>query len=358
MTYDQRMQRICTSLAKNGYEVLLVGRHMENEKPLDTLIFNQLRLPNIFQKGFLFYAEHNLRLFFFLLFKKYDILCTIDLDTMPGGCLAAMVRGKRRVFDAHEYFTEVPEIVDRPFVKGFWAAIDRFFTPKYHLHYTVGDGLAEIFSKKYGKKFHTIRSVPFRREISKIQNPASSVQHSKSKFILYQGALNEGRGLEIAIYAMEDLPLEIELWIAGEGDLSDYLRALAADSPARDRIKFLGFVKPADLKQITDAAWLGYSLLENRGLSYYFSLVNKFFDYVQAGVPVLSSDFPEYQKLNEQHRVAFLVEGFSAKDVVAAVQHILNSPEEYEKMKANCRAAAADWNWENEEKKLIDLWAF
>lgn len=353
LTYDQRMQRICTTLAKNGYEVKLVGRRLANSKPLDQQIFQQTRLPNFFKKGFLFYAEHNLRLFFFLIFKKYDCLWTVDLDTMPGGCTAAMLRRKRRIFDAHEYFTEVPEVVGRPTVQKFWAVIAQVFTKKYHAHITVGDALAEIFTNKYGVKFQAIRNVPKRLAVD---GGRSEPSHQTSTVIFYQGALNVGRGIEQAILAMEKLP-EVELWLAGEGDLSKILREKAAASHARERIKFLGFVKPTDLKRLTNEAWLGLNLLENRGQSYYFSLANKFFDYVQAGVPGLTMDFPEYRKLVEEHPVAVLLPDLQVENIIAAIRDLLDFPEKYEALHAACRHAAEFWTWENEEKKVLRILA-
>jgi len=116
LTYDQRMQRICGTLAANGFTVTLVGRNLPLSIPLESAVYEQKRLFCFFKKGFPFYAEYNLRLFVFLLFAQYDAVCSIDLDTISAGCFATLIRRKKRVFDAHEYFTEVPELVPRPFV--------------------------------------------------------------------------------------------------------------------------------------------------------------------------------------------------------------------------------------------------
>ncbi len=160
LTYDQRMHRICGTLASAGHRVWLVGRALPHSVPLEGKAFRQKRLRCFFQKGFVFYAEYNLRLFFFLLFASYDAVCSIDLDTQPAGCLATLLRRKKRVFDAHEYFTEVPEVVDRPFVKGFWETVARLCLPFYRHAYTVGPCLAGIFKEKYGVNFGVVRNVP------------------------------------------------------------------------------------------------------------------------------------------------------------------------------------------------------
>src|ERR1700760_2522883 len=82
LNYDQRMIRICTSLAKAGYDSPLVGRSHKGSLPLVPRLFRQHRLRLFFKKGKLFYLEYNLRLFFFLLFRKMDCICAVDLDTI------------------------------------------------------------------------------------------------------------------------------------------------------------------------------------------------------------------------------------------------------------------------------------
>ncbi|MCC7466524.1 MAG: glycosyltransferase [Saprospiraceae bacterium] len=349
LTYDQRMHRICTALASNGYQVTLVGRLLPNSVSLDEKPYRQLRFKLPFQKGFAFYAVYNLRLFMYLLFAKYDAVCSIDLDSVPAGGLAALIRRKKRIFDAHEYFTEVPEVVNRPWVKAIWAMVARIFLPLYQGAYTVGPGLADIFRKVYGMEFSVIRNVP------KYISPMPKTPSTGRKMLLYQGALNEGRGIETMLSAMQQLP-DFQLVLAGEGDLSVKLRQLAEQYGLNDRVYFLGYVKPDALKDVTHKAWLSLNLLENKGLSYYYSLANKFFDSVQAGVPVLTMDFPEYQALNREYEVAVLIKELKVEEVVNAVQQISEDPVRYNLLCNNCIQAAKIWNWEQEERELLKVW--
>ncbi len=349
LVYDQRMQRICRTLAEAGFAVTLLGRLKKGSPTLPEQLFEQRRLRCWAQKGPFFYAEYNIRLFFFLLTARFDALCTVDLDTMPGGALAAWLRRKKRVFDAHEYFTEVPEVSDRRLVKVVWAAVGRIFVPWYHRAYTVGPGLAEIFTRLYRMPFGVVRNMPF---LTPVQ-----VREKDPPVLLYQGALNEGRGLEAALEALTLLPPEVELWIVGEGDLSDTLRQLAVRLGVGDRAKFLGYVRPADLPALTRQAWLGLNLLENRGLSYYYSLANKFFDCVQAGVPVMTMNFPEYQALNGDYEAAILLDVLSAQHVADAVSGILQDKKRYEALRAQCLLAREQWHWEAEQKVLLEIWA-
>ncbi|RMG81268.1 MAG: glycosyltransferase, partial [Bacteroidetes bacterium] len=115
LTYDQRMIRICTTLSRAGYDVCLIGRRRRHSEPLrpGQYPFRQKRLFCFFEKGKLFYLEYNFRLFCLLLISRFDLVCSIDLDTILPGFLVAGLRRKIQVYDAHEYFTELPEVVHR-----------------------------------------------------------------------------------------------------------------------------------------------------------------------------------------------------------------------------------------------------
>ncbi|HFC01302.1 MAG TPA: glycosyltransferase, partial [Phaeodactylibacter sp.] len=144
LNYDQRMIRIGKSLVKSGYEVLLVGRQLSSSQPLQPQPFQQKRLHCFFQKGKLFYLEYNLRLLFFLWKKNFDAVCAIDLDTILPAFYVSKWKGKKMVYDAHEYFTEVPEVVRRPRVKQVWEWVGNHTVSKIKYCYTVGNALAKV----------------------------------------------------------------------------------------------------------------------------------------------------------------------------------------------------------------------
>ncbi len=116
---------------------------------------------------------------------------------------------------------------------------------------------------------------------------------------------------------------------------------------------------PEALRALTAQATVGIMLLENIGLSYYYSLANKFFDYVQAGIPQLCIDFPEYRALNAQYEVAVLVPDLAPATLAAGLALLLPGGQPgayYEQLAANCRLARAEWSWQQEEKKLVQLY--
>ncbi len=346
LTYDQRMQKICRSLANAGYEIELVGRERNTSAALLNEPFKQTRLKCTFNKGKLFYFEYNLRLLFYLLFQKFDALCAIDLDTIVPVYLAGKAKGAKLIYDAHEYFTEVPEVIRRPSVKRVWEWVERTFVPKFDLAYTVSPALAELFSKKYGKEFQVIRNIPLLVQPSTVNRQPST--------ILYQGALNEGRGLEHLIEAMKDI--DAKLLLAGEGDLSDELRSLTKKLNLEHKVEFLGFVKPDKLKELTAKATIGINLLEHKGLSYYYSLSNKFFDYIHAGVPQVCIAFPEYKKINDEYEVALLVESCDVDEIKKAITPLLSNDDLFKRLQKKCEVCSHDLNWQNEEKKLVALY--
>src|SRR5688572_28851854 len=99
------MNRICTSLAENGYAVTLVGYTRKASPPLKQEKYRQKRINCLFKKGKLFYAEYNTRLFFYLLFQKVDAICAIDLDTILPCLRISTWKNIPRIYDAHELFT-------------------------------------------------------------------------------------------------------------------------------------------------------------------------------------------------------------------------------------------------------------
>lgn len=346
LTYDQRMIRICTSLANVGYNVWLIGRQRPNSKPLRQQAFQQKRLNCFFERGKFFYLEYNIRLFFFLMWHRFDAVCSIDLDTILAGFYSSRLKRKICIYDAHEYFTEVPEVVQRPTTKRIWEWVAQHTIPNLTHAYTVCQSLQEVFQKRYHTSFEVIRNVPFQQT-----KPIEQLSFQTPFILLYQGVLNDGRGLEEMIVALQQLP-EVEFWLAGEGDRSQELRQLVQTLGLDRQVKFLGYIQPHELKAVTLKAHLGVNLLQNKGLNYYYSLANKFFDYIQALKPSLNMDFPEYAMIIEEHPVGLLLDDLTPETIVSSIKKIIEQPEVYQTLQANCLKAREVFVWEKEAVKL------
>lgn len=349
---DQRMQRICSTLQESGYQVQLTGRLRRSSTALSAETYEQTRLRCWFERGKLFYLEYNFRLFLHLLTRPFDAVCAVDSDTLVACYAAARIKRKPCILDAHEYFSETPEVVSRPLVKAVWEAVARLIIPRLRYCYTVGEALAEVLSKRYHVDFETIRNAPLQQSPSALR----SRPHSDKPFIvLYQGMLNAGRGLEAMLEAMSQLD-GVQLWLAGDGDLSAQLRQQAQTLIQQDKVRFLGFVPPSELKQLTSQAHIGINLLDRGSLSYWYSLANKALDYTHAGIPSIQTDFPEYKRIAQQWEVFTCIPDLSPDAIAAAVRELQQDQTKYERMQQQCEVAAKVLCWQNEAPKLLALY--
>jgi len=346
LNYDQRMIRICTSLSEAGYHVTLIGRRQRQSPPLQTKTFFQKRLKCFFEKGKSFYLEYNLRLFSFLLFKKADLLCAIDLDTIVPCLFISKLKGIKRVYDAHELFCEMKEIARRPRVYKMWKRVERFTVPKFKFGYTVNQIISDEFKKMYGNNYSVIRNMPVLREMS--------IPEKKEKYIFYQGAVNEGRSFETLIPAFKEI--DVPLLIAGDGNFMEQAKTLVKENRLNDKVTFLGKLAPAELYDYTIHAWIGLTLFDKDGLSNYYSLANRFFDYLHGGVPQLCVEYPAYIELNKMYHIAVLVKDLDSHNIAKHLNLLLNDSSLYYELQKNCMKARQELNWQHEEIKLIGFY--
>ncbi|MDB5192805.1 MAG: glycosyltransferase family 4 protein [Segetibacter sp.] len=347
LTYDQRMKRICTSLSQQGYHVKLVGRKLKTSVALVEEPYRQKRLNCFFSKGKAMYLEFNLRLLFHLLFSKTYGFCAIDLDTILPCYIASTIRGKRRVYDAHELFTEQKEIVIRPSIQKLWLKVERFAVPKFELGYTVNKFIADEFYNRYGVKYEVVKNMPV--VINTAHSPCTI-----DRFIIYQGAVNEGRSFETLIPAMK--MVDANLVICGEGNFFEQAKRLVKQHKLEKKVELRGYVPPAELKLLTPRAFAAITLFENVGLNQYHSLANRFFDYIMAGVPQVCVGYPEYEKINDEYGIAYLIYKTDTDTIAAAFNNLLGDEDLYKKLEQNCLTARQHLNWSTEEQVLVDFY--
>jgi glycosyltransferase involved in cell wall biosynthesis len=343
------MQRICTTLANQKYDAILAGRRTAGSKPLLEQAFGQKRLYCFFEKGFLFYAEYNLRLFFWLLFQKIDIICAIDLDTILPCYFISVLRKKKRVYDAHELFTEQKEIMTRPAVHKFWLAIEKFVVPKFKFGYTVNQFISHELKRRYNVDYTVIRNLPV---LQNIYFPGSG--DMLDRFIIYQGAVNEGRSFETLIPAMKHVSATLKIY--GKGNFFYQVGHLIQTYDVDKKVRLMGYVMPHELKQITPAAYIAVTLFEQTGLNQFYSLSNRFFDYIMALVPQVCVNYPEYKAINDKYNIALMIDDTKEETIAAALNELLQNRQLHEQLKKNCVIAKEELNWGNEEKKLIEFY--
>jgi glycosyltransferase involved in cell wall biosynthesis len=344
--YDQRMIRICSSLQSAGYDVLLIGRLRPNSKALPERSFRQRRIRQKIDRGKAFYFLYNIKLFFILLFTKADCFCAIDLDTILPVYYASLIRHKARVYDAHELFTEMEEVVTRPVTHRMWIAIERHTLPGFPFGYTVNESIAREYHRMYGVHYEVVRNATVLKPLT--------IPPKSERIILYQGAVNHGRCFPELIAAMEQV--DAKLVICGEGNFYTEAQDLVNQLGLEHKISFKGYVPPDALRDYTLNAYIGITLFVATSRSNELSLANRFFDYMHAGVPQLAMNYPEYANINSQFEVATLLDNVSPDSVASALNKMLQDDLHYAHMQSECLKAREVYCWQKEEERLLSVY--
>ncbi len=350
LNHDQRMIRICSSLSRAGYDVLLVGRRQRQSPKLKNRSYRQKRLQMFYSQGKAFYVEYQIRLFLFLLFQKADAVCSIDLDSILPGLWISKIKGWKRMYDAHELFCEMEEIIQRPKVYWFWKRIERHALPYFQHGYTVNESYQEEFRKMYGNHYRVVRNATLL--------DAENISDARArKYILYQGAVNEGRCFPALLQAMQHV--DYPLLICGMGNYMEQVQDLIREYQLEEKVTLAGFVEPSELRKITQQATCGITLFQPTGQSNYLSLANRFFDYMHAEVAQLAVDLPEYARINGRYEIAYLIppEDLDAERIAEALNTLISDTAYRQKLEQNAAQCKLIYNWQNEEKTLLKAWA-
>jgi len=372
LSTDQRVDRTCRTLVKMGFEVLLVGRKRRVSRPLASRTYPMHRMKLFFDKGALFYAEYNIRLFFYLLSHKPDLLVSNDLDTLLANYLYSILplprgggacpglpggRGVGVVHDCHEYFRGVPELIGRNRVTAIWKGIEDRIFPKLKHVVAVNQSIAGIYTKEYGNPIRVIRNVPDHKPPEGAFDKASLGILPEQKVILYQGAVNVDRGLEEAILAMEYLKTDAVFLILGTGDIFEKLKILIRQKDLGQKVIMPGPIPLETLHRYTLMGDIGLSIEKNVCINYYYALPNKFMDYIQARVPVLVSPFPEMKAIVEQYGIGEYIENHDPAWLASKLDSMLADEERLGRYRRNLAGAALDLCWEKEEEKLKEIFS-
>lgn len=332
---------------------MLVGRRKKNSVELANRPYSTKRFRLFFEKGFLFYASFNYRLFWYLTLHRADLLVSNDLDTLLANFLASKLkRTCRLVYDTHEYFTEVPELQGRFIVKTLWEQIEKWIFPKLDTIYTVNQTIAAIYREKYLKKVLVVRNVsPKWRPEKRKTREELGLPTDKFILILQGAGINVDRGAEEAVEAVRELR-NVLLLILGDGDSVPLLKSYVASNCLSDKVMFLPKMPYLEMMQYTACADVGLTLDKPSNLNYRFSLPNKLFDYLNAGIPVICTDLPEVAKIVQTYNVGVILNDFSITALQNQIRLLQHDQEKTKRFKSNCALAAEQECWENETDTL------
>ena len=348
---DNRVNRSCSVLQSSGFRVVLVGRKLKQSIEV-TRPYECKRFRMFFKKGVLFYAFYNLRLFFYLLFQRVDLLFANDLDTLLPNYLVSKIKRVPLIYDSHELFTEVPELQNAPFKKAVWTKIEKYIIPKLKYCITVNESIAKIFEETYQVKFNSIRNVP-EQITTNLSNTIKLENIPKDSFtVIIQGSgLNVDRGLEEAIEAM--LLLEnVHLIIVGNGDVIPKAKKMVGNLKLENRVHFYGKRPYHELMKFTSMANCGLAIDKATNKNHQFALPNKVFDYIQAGTPIICMDLIEIKSLVLKYDIGIVIKEVVPSEIATAIRTLQQNQPLLNSYQANCKKAAEIEHWGNEKAKL------
>jgi len=353
---DQRVNKVCVFLMDQGYDVLLVGRIRKSSVPLLERPYQTKRMRLLFETGPLFYASFSIRLFLFLLFRKADVLVSNDLDTLLPNYLAQKFKRKARlVYDSHEYFTEVPELINRPKVQKFWLRIERKIFPRLKSVYTVNESIAAIYSKLYSKEIKVVRNIsPLWSAINLKTKQELGIPENSHLIILQGAGINIDRGAEEAVEAM--CQIDAVLLIVGDGDVVEILKIKVKKLELTKKVLFYGKKTYHVMMNFTHFADIGLTLDKPSNLNYKLSLPNKVFDYMHTYTAVVATNIKEVAQVVTKNEIGTIVMDFTVDNLAESINSILNDQQLLAQYKENCKAAALTENWQRETKILKEIY--
>lgn len=275
-----------------------------------------------------------------------DALCSIDLDTILPGLIVSKIKGVPRIYDAHEYFTELKEVRTRPLVKWFWSRVETFCVPRFTYGYTVSEGLSSEFKARYNRGYSVIRNLPVLKPLT--YHPA------EEKYLFYGGAVNEARGLEYLLPAMR--AIHYKLVIVGDGNFMEQVKELIQKNGVQGKVELKGMLPPDQLRAYSEKATLGIALAEKEGINQFHALPNKFLDYIHSALPQVTMNYPEYVKVNSVYKVAVLLNELCIESIAEVVNSTMGNEALLKEMRQNCLLAREKFNWQEEEKLLINFY--
>ncbi len=350
---DQRVKKVCSTLSNMGFEILLVGRLLRNSPVMDEKPYEVRRMKLLFTNGPFFYLEYQIRLFVLLLFYQADVLLSNDLDTLLPNYLISKLKNLPLVYDSHEYFTGVPELESHPFKRKIWKWIEKSIFPHLRHILTVSDSVAKLYESEYGVLPKVVRNVPEKMDLSQVPGRRSLGLPEDKKIIILQGSgINIQRGSEELVEAMQFVTDDILLLIVGGGDVIEILKEKTHDLKLEEKIIFKPRLPYELLMEYTAAADLGVSLDKDTNINYLYSLPNKLFDYIHAGIPVLASELVEIKKLIEKYQVGTFIPSHDPEQIAKKVVQIFNQPEKLKQWRNNTKIAREALHWKLESETV------
>lgn len=378
--HDNRVRREALTLTQAGYDVtLLCTQHAK--KPLPPFEDKEgFKVYRFFKRRFNSFkaiSKRHVEIVNVLSrFPRFDIVHAHDLNTLLLGWALARFWRAKLVYDSHEWWESVLDYHGQQLKKKNQSKsladlerlkrLEQRLLPQCDAVISVCDSISELLSQKAGgklKRLATIRNMP--------EAPTQQLQRSSRiqdyfnispdrKIILYQGSITTERGIVNIMDALEHLQRsDVDFILMGPfGDQAlkeKCLERISRAVNARNRIFYKETVHWSELMDWTASADLGLAPILNCRLSYYLCLPNKLFEYVQAGIPCATSNFPEMSKMVNDYGIGITFDPENVDEIAQTIDRFFaEDPNQYQ---ANVQKARQELHWQNEEKKLTGLYA-
>ena len=363
---DARIQKEASSLLAAGHEIVLIGfaKNIDAKKIIEEKKFRQIWYPFV-QMASNSVPERMKRVFCALrvgIQVYVKTLCTVadvyhshEAYPLPACFLAARLRGKKLVYDAHELYQE-----------GGWfsvATLERLFVHKADAVINVNDARANVLRQRYGLTNQTIvmncpsKKVPERsgRLRQMLQIPASHL------VVIYHGGFypNE-RALDELVRAFSLLPKNAHLVVLGFDSKGNrkVLEDLVKELRLSHRAHILDPIPPAELVEFSSGADIGVIPQILVSDNQRFANPNKLFDYMASQLAVIATDAPTITPVIKEYKLGEVFAEPRVEEIAASIMVFLRDPEYLQRCKeASRRAAEEVFFWEKEEQKLVKLYA-
>jgi len=370
---DSRIIKEANALGENGFEVNVLALHNDGLKEVEKFQFflvKRIKLAtrsklgkNKFSQAFKFWEFKQKCLKEAIKFKPDFVHCH-DVYTLPIGERIIGKLGKENIkliYDSHELWSQASNNITMPkSLLYIQNSIEKKVIKKCDSIITVSPSIVKYLKKVYNlqKSPILIRNIPFlykNVKKEKLFHKQFKLDETK-KILIYQGVISKGRGIEKLIEAMKSVDEKIVFVVLGNGSMVESYKKYVKELNLENRVYFHPAVSPDVLVKYTASADLGVSMIKNICLSYYYSLPNKMFEYIQAEIPVLCSNYPDMEDIVTNYRVGEVTNPDDDNNIATAINKILSDNKMYKVYVDNCINAKEELNWQCESEKLIKLY--
>lgn len=338
----------CSSLAEL-YDVTLIAIHDKREVINNVRIIPFKKIKNRFIR--IMFSP--IIIFIMALKLRADIYHLHDPELIHLVFLFKIFSKARIIYDAHEHFNGLIMLKEylNPSIKKILILlnklIERIFFPLYKCLISATP-LIKLEVERYNSNSVIINNFPLLSEFRLSKDWAS-----KRKEVCYIGNITKDRGIDKIIKALEYV--DVTLNLAGNYDPISFRNELI-DLPGWNKVNEFGFVDRNTVAEILDRSLAGIITLQPYE-NYIKSYPNKLFEYMAAEVPIIGSNFKLWEEFVVKKKCGILVDPQNPHEIANAIKYILNNKDKAKIMGRNGRIAVEEkYNWQNEEKKLFDVY--